>query len=67
MTKKMLKMILTRSKTDENIEKIRNLDRSDSRLSIFVIAETAGSDKECVRQILHNNLYIQKWYQNSYV
>ncbi|EGI60514.1 FLJ37770-like protein, partial [Acromyrmex echinatior] len=42
------------SKTDDNIE-IGNLVRSDRRLSIRAIGETVGIDKECVRQILHNN------------
>ena len=37
------------SKTDDNIETIGNLVRSDRRLSIRAIAETVGIDKECVR------------------
>ncbi|EFN86740.1 Putative uncharacterized protein FLJ37770, partial [Harpegnathos saltator] len=37
------------SKTDENIEKVGNLIRSDRRLTIRAIAETVEIDKECVR------------------
>lgn len=48
------------SKTDENIEKIGNLIRSDRRLTVRAIAETVGIDKECVRQILHNNFNMKK-------
>lgn len=48
------------SKTDENVEKIRILIRSDRRLTIRAIAETVGIDKESVRQILHENLNMQK-------
>lgn len=48
------------SKTDDNIEKIGNLVRSDRQLSIRTIAETVGIDKESVRQILHNNFNMQK-------
>ncbi|GFX18014.1 ADAMTS-like protein 3 [Trichonephila clavipes] len=48
------------SKTDENVEKVASLIRSDRRLSIRAIAETVNSDKECVRQILHDNLNMQK-------
>ncbi|GFV69830.1 FLJ37770-like protein, partial [Trichonephila clavipes] len=48
------------SKTDENVEKVTSLIRSDRRLSIRAIAETVNIDKECVRQILHDNLNMQK-------
>ncbi|GFV50045.1 protein GVQW3 [Trichonephila clavipes] len=48
------------SKTDENVEKVASLIRSDRRLSIRAIAETVNIDKECVRQILHDNLNMQK-------
>ncbi|GFT52210.1 protein GVQW3 [Trichonephila clavipes] len=48
------------SKTDENVEKVASLIRSDRRLSIPAIAETVNIDKECVRQILHDNLNMQK-------
>ncbi|GFX16759.1 protein GVQW3 [Trichonephila clavipes] len=44
------------SKTDENVEKVACLIRSGRRLSIRAIAETVNIDKECVRQILHDNL-----------
>ena len=47
-------------KTDDNIETIGNLIRSDRRLSIRAIGETVGIDKECVRQILHNNFNMKK-------
>ncbi|EFN86290.1 Putative uncharacterized protein FLJ37770, partial [Harpegnathos saltator] len=39
------------SKTNENIEKVDNLIRSDRRVTIRAIAETVGIDKECVKQI----------------
>ncbi|GFV86352.1 protein GVQW3 [Trichonephila clavipes] len=48
------------SKTDENVEKVASLIRPDRRLSIRAIAETINIDKECVRQILHDNLNMQK-------
>ncbi|EGI64099.1 FLJ37770-like protein [Acromyrmex echinatior] len=48
------------SKTDDNIETIGNLVRFDRRLSIRAIGETVGIDKECVRQILHNNFNMKK-------
>ncbi|GFX89522.1 protein GVQW3 [Trichonephila clavipes] len=48
------------SKTNENVEKVASLIRSDLRLSIHAIAETVSIDKECVRQILHDNLNMQK-------
>uniref|UniRef100_A0A0K0E1H9 HTH psq-type domain-containing protein n=1 Tax=Strongyloides stercoralis TaxID=6248 RepID=A0A0K0E1H9_STRER len=38
---------LSTSKTDENIEKVGNLIRSDCWLTIRAIAETVGIDKEC--------------------
>ncbi|GFV01538.1 protein GVQW3 [Trichonephila clavipes] len=51
---------LSTSKTDENVEKVASLIWSDRRLSIRAIAETVNIDKECVRQILHDNLNMQK-------
>ncbi|GFV23239.1 protein GVQW3 [Trichonephila clavipes] len=52
-------------KTDENVERVASLIRSDRLLSIRAIAETVNIDKECVRQILHDNLNMQtvcaKW------
>ncbi|KAG5311587.1 GVQW3 protein, partial [Acromyrmex insinuator] len=47
---------LSTSKTDDNIETIGNLVRSDRR----AIGETVGIDKECVRQILHSNFNMKK-------
>ncbi|KAG5316744.1 GVQW3 protein, partial [Acromyrmex insinuator] len=38
------------SKTDDNIETIGNLVRSDRRLSIRAIGETVGIDKECAKR-----------------
>ncbi|GFS77214.1 protein GVQW3 [Trichonephila clavipes] len=46
------------SKTDENVEKVASFIRSDRRLSIRAIAEAVNIDKECVWQILHDNLNI---------
>ncbi|GFV07710.1 putative mariner transposase [Trichonephila clavipes] len=48
------------SKTDDNVEKVASLIRSDRRLSIRALAETVNIDKECVRQTLHGNLNMQK-------
>lgn len=36
------------SQTDNNIEKIGNLIRSEHRFTIHAIAESEGIDKECV-------------------
>ena len=44
------------STTDTNIEKIRQLVRSDRRLTIRVIANEVGMDKETVRTILVDTL-----------
>ncbi|EGI58630.1 FLJ37770-like protein [Acromyrmex echinatior] len=44
------------SKTDDNIETIGNLIRSDRRLSIRAIGETVGIDKECVWQIVERQV-----------
>ncbi|KAJ8934151.1 hypothetical protein NQ318_012847 [Aromia moschata] len=45
------------SKTDENIGK---LIREDRRLSIRGLAEISGTDKNCVRQILHESFNMRK-------
>ncbi|KAJ8944329.1 hypothetical protein NQ318_016136, partial [Aromia moschata] len=53
----------SKSKTDENIEKIGKLIREDHRLStpsIRGLAEITGIDKECVRQILHESFNMSK-------
>ncbi|KAJ8943434.1 hypothetical protein NQ318_015713 [Aromia moschata] len=57
---------VSKSKTDENIEKIHKLIREDRCLSIRGHAEMTGIDKECVRQILHESFNMfQKWCHNS--
>lgn len=48
------------SKTDKNIEKVGVLVRSDRRLTIRMISDTVGIDKESVRQILHDNFNMHK-------
>ncbi|XKL59001.1 hypothetical protein PGB90_000017 [Kerria lacca] len=48
------------SKTDEYIGKVGILIRSDRQLSIRAIAESIAIDKECVRQILHENFNMRK-------
>ena len=48
------------STTDTNIEKARQLIRSDHRLTICVIANEVGMDKETVRTILIDTLGMQK-------
>ena len=48
------------STTDTNIEKVRQLFRSDRRLTIRVIANELGMDKEMVRTILVDTLGMRK-------
>ena len=48
------------STTDTNIEKVRQLVRSDRRLTIRVIANEVGMDKETVRTILVDTLGMRK-------
>ena len=48
------------STTDTNIEKVRQLVRSDRRLTIRVIANELGMDKETVRTILVDTLGMRK-------
>jgi orotate phosphoribosyltransferase-like protein len=47
-------------KTDENVEKIRTLIRTDHCLVIRMIAEELKMDRETVRQILTTNLNMKK-------
>ena len=48
------------STTDTNIEKVRHLVRSDRCLTICVIANEVGIDKETVRTILVDTLGMRK-------
>ncbi|VVC30701.1 Hypothetical protein CINCED_3A001474 [Cinara cedri] len=48
---------LCTSKSDENVDKIV---RNDRRFSIRIIGDMINIDKETVRQILHNNLNMNK-------
>lgn len=48
------------SKTDENVDKIDKIIRNDRHLSIRMIIDMINIDKETVRQILHNNLNMNK-------
>lgn len=48
------------SKTDENVEKITEIIRKDRRLSVRMLAEMVNINRETVRQILHNELNMQK-------
>ena len=48
------------SKTDANIEKVGEIVRQNCRLSIRAVAELINTDKETVRQILHNNFNMKK-------
>jgi len=48
------------SKTDANIEKVGEIVRQNRRLSIRALAELINTDKETVRQILHNNFNMKK-------
>jgi len=43
-------------KTDDNVEKVRTLVRTDRRLCIIMIAEELNMGKEMVRQLLRTNL-----------
>jgi len=47
-------------KTDENVERVRALVRTDRRLSIRKIAEMLNMNKETVRRILTSDLNMQK-------
>ncbi|GFG30570.1 hypothetical protein Cfor_10488 [Coptotermes formosanus] len=47
-------------KTDENVERVRTLLRTDRRLGLRKIAEKLHMSKETVRQILTSDLYMQK-------
>ncbi|KAJ8942413.1 hypothetical protein NQ318_014460 [Aromia moschata] len=51
---------LSTSKTDENIEIIGKLIRGDRRLSNRGLAEITGTDKERIRQILHESFNMRK-------
>ena len=48
------------SKTDANIEKVREIVRQNRRLRIQAVAALFNIDKETVRQILHNNFNKKK-------
>ena len=48
------------STTDTNIKKVRQLVRSDRRLTIRVIANKVGMDKKTVRTILVDTLGMRK-------
>ena len=48
------------STTDTNIKKVRQLVRSDRRVTIRVIANELGMDKETVRTILVDTLSVRK-------
>ena len=48
------------SKTDTNIKKVRELVRSDRRLTIRIIANEVGMDKETVQTILVDTLGMRK-------
>ena len=49
-----------RVKTDANIEKVRELVRTDRRLTIRMMADQLGINKESVRSILVDNLGMRK-------
>ena len=48
------------SKTDANIEKVREIVRQNRRLSIRAVAELINIEKKTVRQILYNNFNTKK-------
>jgi len=48
------------SKTYANIEKVCEIVRQNCRLSIRAVTELINTDKETVRQILHNNFNMKK-------
>ena len=48
------------SGNDENIEKVQQLIRSDRRLTIRMIAEQLGLDKETLRLIFVSDLGMRK-------
>ena len=53
------------SKTEANIEKVKELIRSDRRLTIRIMTEQLGLDKETVRSILVDELGMQKVCQDG--
>ena len=48
------------AKTQENVEKVARIVRGDRRLSIRAISELTNLNKESVRQILHDDLFMKK-------
>jgi len=48
------------SKNDENITRVRNLVRSDRRLTVRMIGEQLGLSRTTVHQILTNDLEMKK-------
>lgn len=47
-------------RTDVNIERLRVLVQADRRLTIRMLSEELGINKETVRQMLHENLSVRK-------
>ncbi|XP_039610931.1 protein GVQW3-like [Polypterus senegalus] len=50
------------SRTEENVEKIRQMVRKDRRLSVRMIAETINIDKDTAWKILREDLNMKKVY-----
>jgi len=53
--------------TDDSIEKVRDVIRKDRRLGVRAVTEEVNMDRESVRRILSEELYmrkfLQKWFQ----
>ena len=47
-------------KTDENVDRLRTLVRSDRRLGVRVMAEELNMNRETVRQIVKEDLGMRK-------
>jgi len=48
-------------RTDANVDRVRNLVRSDRRLGVRVIAEVLNMNRETVRQIVKKDLGMRKF------
>jgi len=46
--------------TDDNIEKVRDVNQKDQRLGVQTVAEEVNLDRESVRQILQEELNMRK-------
>jgi len=55
----------TTSRTEENIAEIRQIVRENRRLTVRSLAEQVNIDRETVRKILTEDLYMRRCVQNG--